>query len=191
MKTQNAVKAAAVLAAAFLAGCAHNKQLKTDNSTQTKPAAAQAAQISAISPVETGEPTMRDASVRSIPELQTVYFDYNSDFLQPSVGAVLKSNAEWLKAHQDIKVQVQGNCDQRGTEEYNLALGQRRAASVRKYYIHMGVSGTRVATISYGKEHPACSEATEDCYKKNRRGETLEALTQNVSSSAVPPAAAQ
>lgn len=191
MKTQDVVKAAAVLTAAFLAGCAHN-QVKTNTSnSQTKPAEASAAQIAATPPVESGEPIMRDATVRSIPELQAVYFDYNSDNLKTATTAILRSNADWLKEHADVKVQITGNCDQRGTEEYNLALGQRRAASVRKYYIHMGVSGSRIATISYGKEHPVCSESTENCWKQNRRGETLEALSQNVSSSAVPPASAQ
>ena len=191
MKTQNAVRAAAVIVAAFFAGCAHNQVKKNSSNTQSKTAVASAAQIVVVPPVETGEPTMRDATVRSIPELKTVYFDYNSDYLEPAATVILGSNTEWLKAHEDVKVQVQGNCDQRGTEEYNLALGQRRAASIRQFYMHMGVSGGRIATISYGKLHPVCSESGENCWQKNRRGETLEALSQNVSSSAVPPASAQ
>jgi len=79
------------------------------------------------------------------------------------------------------RVQVAGRCDQRGTVAYNLALGQRRATSVRDYYIKLGVSGGRVATISYGKEDPVCEEASEECWSKNRTATTLKATPANIS----------
>jgi len=71
-----------------------------------------------------------------------------------------------------VRVTVEGDCDERGTREYNLALGARRANAVKEYLVSLGVSAARVETISYGKEHPVCSESTEDCYAQNRRGVT-------------------
>ena len=77
-----------------------------------------------------------------------------------------------LKEHSDWEALVEGHCDERGTTEYNLGLGQRRAAAVRQYYMTLGLDGGRIATISYGKEQPVCTEHTEDCWAKNRRGVT-------------------
>jgi peptidoglycan-associated lipoprotein len=71
-----------------------------------------------------------------------------------------------------VKVTVEGDCDERGTREYNLALGARRANAVKEYLVSLGVSSARVDTISYGKEHPICTESTEDCWAQNRRGVT-------------------
>lgn len=179
MKNQMLVRTTAMgLAAVLFTGCAH-KSVKSGMRTN----AASGDQIASASPIEAsrGEPDLRNDSTLSIPELKTVYFDYDSDHLKPEARAVLASNAGWLKEHDDRRVQIAGNCDQRGTVEYNLALGQRRAASVREYYIHMGVSGGRIATISYGKEHLVCQESTEACWQKNRRAETLEAVSKNIS----------
>jgi peptidoglycan-associated lipoprotein len=179
MDTRQVVKPAAVVISCALwlgAGCAHppvKKSLQT-NALAAPPLAA-AAPIAAPD----AEPSMRGETMVSIPELKAVYFDFASDDLKPSAQAVLQGNVEWLKSH-DVRIQVAGNCDQRGTVEYNLALGQRRAAAVRSYYIHMGVAADRVATISYGKERPVCAEATEACWKLNRRADNLEAVVQNV-----------
>jgi len=79
----------------------------------------------------------------------------------------MKANAEWLKANPKTKVRIEGNCDERGTIEYNQALGQRRATSAKKYLTDMGVSAKRISLISYGKEKPVCKESTEDCWQKN------------------------
>ena len=117
-----------------------------------------------------------------------MYFDFDSDYLQPEARAVLQRNAEWLKEH-DVRIQVAGNCDQRGTVEYNLALGQRRASAVRTYYVHMGVSADRIATISYGKEQPVCTQATEDCWQRNRRADSLEAVVRDVDVAELPASA--
>ena len=81
----------------------------------------------------------------------------------------MKANAEWLKANPNVKVKIEGNCDERGTIEYNQALGQRRAASAKKYLTDMGISGKRISLISYGKEKPVCTQSTEECWQKNRR----------------------
>ena len=123
------------------------------------------------------EPSVRGDVMEAIPSLETVHFDFDSSTLGAEALAILAKNAQWLKDHEDALVQVAGHCDQRGTDAYNLALGQRRAKAVRDYYMSLGVEGRRVATISYGKEKPLCSEDTEDCWQKNRRGETLMALS--------------
>ena len=126
------------------------------------------------------EPDVRDASLRAVPELKTVSFAYDSDRLDEDARAVLRANADWLKAHADLKIQVAGHCDQRGTVAYNLALGQKRAEAVRGYYAALGVEKSRTATISYGKERPLCAEMNDACWTRNRRAETLEAVEAKV-----------
>ena len=130
------------------------------------------------------EPDVRDMSLRAIPELKTARFDYDSDRLDAEARTTLRGNAEYLRAHAGVKVQVAGHCDQRGTVAYNLALGQRRARVVRDYYAASGVDPARVATISWGKERAACSEEAESCWSRNRRAETLEAVSLTVAGAA-------
>ncbi len=119
------------------------------------------------------EPDARGLTARAIPELLEIRFAYDSDALEAAARAVLKANAAYLKARPSIDIQIAGHCDERGTEAYNLALGQRRARTVRDFYRHLGVDGARVATISYGRERPACHETGESCWATNRRAETL------------------
>ena len=102
-------------------------------------------------------------------DLQPVYFDFDRSFIRDEAKAVMKTNAEWLKAHPQSNIKIEGNCDERGTREYNQALGQRRAANAKKYLTDMGISGRRILLVSYGKEKPACTESTESCLQKNRR----------------------
>ena len=101
--------------------------------------------------------------------LRPVYFDFNQAFIEAGAGEIMKANAEWLKAHPKIKVRIEGNCDERGTHEYNQTLGQRRAASAKKYLTDMGISGQRISLLSYGKEKSSCTDSTESCWQKNRR----------------------
>ncbi len=112
----------------------------------------------------------------SVPDLKAVYFDYNRAELRPEARAGLKANAAVIKAvlsrASGVQVRVEGHCDERGTVEYNLALGQRRANAVRDYYATLGIPRTALATISYGEERPVCSQADENCWSRNRRGET-------------------
>ncbi len=105
--------------------------------------------------------------------LQPIYFDFDKSFIRDDAKSVMKANADYLKANPKVKVKIEGNCDERGTKEYNQALGQRRAASAKKYLTDMGVSGNRISLISYGKEKPVCSESTEDCWQKNRRDDLV------------------
>ncbi len=103
--------------------------------------------------------------------LQTVYFDYDSSTLNTDAMAVLRENAAKIKQVPGKMVQVAGHCDDRGTQEYNLALGERRALAVRTYLIQTGVPGERLLTISYGKEAPAVPGSGEAAWAKNRRAE--------------------
>ncbi len=103
--------------------------------------------------------------------LQTVMFDFDSSALRPDAMATLKDNADKIKAVPGVIVQVAGHCDERGTQEYNLALGERRALAVRNYLIQLGVSGDRLVTISYGKEFPAVQGNNEAAWAQNRRAE--------------------
>ena len=104
-------------------------------------------------------------------ELQTVYFDFDSAVLRPDALATLDKNAAKLRARGgDGLIQIAGYCDERGTQEYNLALGERRALAVREYLIKMGVPGSRMITISYGEEVPANPGHDESAWAQNRRG---------------------
>ena len=101
--------------------------------------------------------------------LQTVYFEYDSTDLSDSARRILRNNADWLKAHADVSVLVEGNCDERGTIEYNLALGQRRADAVRGYLTSLGLTRSRARIITYGEERPIDSGHNESAWAKNRR----------------------
>jgi len=106
-----------------------------------------------------------------IPELQTVYFDYDASAIRPDQEIVLRDNAQYLLAAPAVRVEIQGHCDERGTEEYNLALGERRALAIRAYLTAAGVEPERVFTISYGEAVPAAEGSTEAAYSQNRRAE--------------------
>jgi len=103
--------------------------------------------------------------------LQTIYFDYDSSSLRPDALSTLRDNAEKLKKVPNVLVQIAGHCDERGTQEYNLALGERRALAVRDHLIQLGISGDRLVTISYGEEDPAVPGHDESAWSKNRRCE--------------------
>ena len=107
--------------------------------------------------------------------LKPIYFDFDRSFIRDDARSVMKANAEWLKANPKVKVRIEGNCDERGTIEYNQALGQRRAAAAKKYLTDLGIASNRISLISYGKEKPVCSEQTEECWQKNRRDELVAA----------------
>lgn len=102
---------------------------------------------------------------------EPIYFDYDSYALRPDALATLQRSAEFIKTQPAIIIQIEGHCDERGTQEYNLALGERRALAVRDHLIRLGISGDRMVTISYGKERPAVEGHNEAAWSKNRRCE--------------------
>lgn len=102
-----------------------------------------------------------------------VFFDYDSSVVTSEGQRTLERQAAWLKQYPNVNVTVEGHCDERGTREYNLALGERRANAVKDYLVSLGVPSGRVNTISYGKERPAVLGSSEDSYAQNRRGVTV------------------
>jgi peptidoglycan-associated lipoprotein len=101
--------------------------------------------------------------------LGDIHFGYNDATIQPQDNEILKGNADYLSKNAGTRVQIEGHCDDRGSEEYNLALGARRAQAAKDYLSTLGISGDRMTTISYGKELPLCTEETDDCWAQNRR----------------------
>src|SRR5262245_3939305 len=101
--------------------------------------------------------------------VQTIYFDFDKSDIRPDQVWRLEGNASWLKQHRGLKFTIEGDCDERGSEEYNLALGDRRANRAKEFLINESVDPSSIKTITYGEERTVCREATEDCYQKNRR----------------------
>jgi peptidoglycan-associated lipoprotein len=100
--------------------------------------------------------------------VKDVYFDYDKSNIRPSEASKTEGNVAFFHEHPDVKVVIEGHCDERGSEEYNIALGTSRAETVKHELIQRGVSPDRIRTISYGKEKPFCSQDNEDCWQKNR-----------------------
>lgn len=152
----------------FLAGCPH--RMKTAEATSAPAAIAAQPEQKTQALYEIGTDWTK------VPELASVPFEYMKADLKPEARANLKTNAALLKRviekNPGLRVRAEGNCDQRGTEEYNMALGQRRAEAVRHYYVAMGIPRKSIDTISYGKERPVCRDSTEACWSQNRRGDT-------------------
>jgi peptidoglycan-associated lipoprotein len=101
--------------------------------------------------------------------LVEIYFDFDSYDLRADARKMLQAHAAWLKANPAARVEIEGHCDERGTTEYNLALGAKRARSARDYLVTLGIAATRISTTSYGEELLVCKEKTDECYQKNRR----------------------
>jgi len=102
-----------------------------------------------------------------------VFFAYNSDVLSSEGQATLQRQAGWLKQYGNVRIVVEGHCDERGTREYNIALGERRATATKNFLVSLGVAADRVSTISYGKERPAVVGNDESAWSQNRRGVTV------------------
>ncbi len=102
-----------------------------------------------------------------------VFFAFDSSAISPDSAEILDTQVNWLKKHENVNVIVQGYCDERGTREYNLALGERRANAVKQYLVSHGISASRISTISYGKERPAVLGNNEAAWAQNRRSVTV------------------
>jgi peptidoglycan-associated lipoprotein len=162
MKFSTALKFAAVAATLALAGC------------ETKPPANTAPPPETMSNSNTTTSSIIPGSAEDLKVNvgDTVHFDYDKYAVTDEDRGVLQRQAAWLAKYPQVRVTIEGHCDERGTREYNLALGARRANAVKEYLVSLGVSSQRVDTISYGKERPICTESTEDCWAQNRRGVT-------------------
>lgn len=98
-----------------------------------------------------------------------IYFEFDKSTLTPMAQDTLMRHAAWLRENADVTVTIEGHCDERGTNEYNLALGDRRADSAKAFLVDLGIAASRLTTISYGEERPLCMQKTEECWAKNRR----------------------
>lgn len=168
------------VAAMMAAGCAKEEVVKKDEPVvqQQTVKPQQQEPVKQVEPVQQAvkeEPKQEEATAAKAAEvvtLETVYFDFDKSDLRQDARDTLSKNAEvLLKAAADAKIQVAGNCDERGSDEYNLALGERRAKSVAKYLETLGVKADRISTISYGKEKPAVQGHDEAAWAKNRRAD--------------------
>ena len=101
--------------------------------------------------------------------VEDIYFEFDRSTLTSESQEILRKKAKWLEANRDVKVVIEGHCDNRGTNEYNLALGDRRAASTKEFLINLGISPSRMVTISYGEERPLMQGQNEEAWAKNRR----------------------
>jgi peptidoglycan-associated lipoprotein len=101
--------------------------------------------------------------------LKDVFYEFDRYDLNADARTTLRANADWLRSNPSAKVEIEGHCDERGTNEYNLALGAKRAQAAREFLSTLGIPAERLSTISYGEEIPVCQEHSEDCWRKNRR----------------------
>ena len=148
----------------FTVGC----QKKTV--TQAKapaPAPAAAAEPAEKQPAPA---TMKPAETSGMIMQEDIFFDFDKSTLTPAAQDNLMRKAAWLRDNPDATVTIEGHCDERGTNEYNLALGDRRADSAKAFLVDLGIASSRLTTISYGEERPLCMQQTEECWAKNRRG---------------------
>jgi peptidoglycan-associated lipoprotein len=125
----------------------------------------------AASPAQTPRPSPRE--FMAVAALKEVYFDFDKYDIRPEDAKTLDANATWLKSNAENLVLIEGHCDERGTNEYNLALGERRAKATMNYLVSQGIQANRITIISYGEERPVCNEKTEACWAKNRRANFL------------------
>ena len=165
LKLSNAMKFAGLAAVLALAACT------------TKPKTAEEAPPVAPPPAETSSAVQSSIVAGSIQDFRvnvgdTVHFDYNEYNVTDEDKGILQRQSTWLQRYPQVRVTVEGHCDERGTREYNLALGARRANAVKEYLVSLGVASARLDTISYGKERPICTESDENCWAQNRRGVT-------------------
>jgi len=175
-----------LVAAVVLSGCAKRPATTqaaapapTGSATTTAatpaPAPVQSAPPTAATttpaPSTTARPAVQDFA--AVPELADVFFDFDKYDIRPGDAKTLDANANWLKSNPNHLMLIEGHCDERGTNEYNLALGERRAKSTMNYLVSQGVQANRITIISYGEERPQCTEHNEACWAKNRRAHFL------------------
>jgi len=177
-----------LLAGLMITGCA--KRPATTAASAAAPAPAPSAPAPAPAPSAAAPPALAPAPAASaapaaqtprpapkefmaVAALKEVYFDFDKYDIRPEDAKTLDANAAWLKSNADNLVLIEGHCDERGTNEYNLALGERRAKATMNYLVSQGIQANRITIISYGEERPVCTEKTEACWAKNRRASFL------------------
>jgi peptidoglycan-associated lipoprotein len=162
---------AALIIAGLAAGCA------TQSNQESSPAPAPAPSAMSSTPGARATPGTSVAGVPSraavMPQARSVYYEYDRSEIKPDGAKVVDANAQYLRDHPELKVKVEGNADERGSREYNLALGQRRADAVSKRMTILGIPADRIETVSYGKEKPKATGHDESSWSENRRSDIL------------------
>ncbi len=164
-----AVRLALIPLMVVAVGC--SKKQKSDTAMEATPSV----QTEATPAIESTPLSFDAAGSDSgkIDGLSTVFFDYDKATISAGAKKALHGNADWLKKNAAVKIQIEGHCDSRGSIEYNLALGERRANAVKSYMTSLGIAGSRMSTISYGKEKPLMTAESDEAYAKNRRANFL------------------
>lgn len=167
-----------------VAGCATETAKKPEPTSRSSGVAAapSTGRAPAEKPVVSSNPSSSASSLDALRQgksavdgpMKSIYFAFDSFSLTADARQVLGANAAWLKANPGSTVEIEGHCDERGTTEYNLALGAKRARSAMDYLVSLGVNPARIKTTSYGEELPSCRESTEACYLDNRRARFVE-----------------
>ncbi len=121
-------------------------------------------------PPKAAEPTLQQLFDKGVKD---AYFDYNKADVRTDARDALSQTAQFLRSYPQVKVVIEGHCDERGSTEYNLALGDRRAAAAKQFLASLGIAADRMESVSYGKERPFCSASTEECYQQNRRAHII------------------
>jgi peptidoglycan-associated lipoprotein len=140
--------------------------------TSTAPGATAAPGAGSAPGAAPGTPP-RPSEFSPVAALKDIHFDFDRSDIRPGDAQILDANAAWLKSNPNNLVLIEGHCDERGTPEYNLALGERRARAALSYLVSQGVQAGRITVISYGEERPQCTEKTEACWARNRRDRFL------------------
>ncbi len=192
----------AILGFLLLGGCA-KKQVRQEAETPTRPSSTKVTSVkepvkpaqprvreTKPIPAPTPTPPARTGAAEPAPEkpvteerglakettpgLQRIHFDFDKAVIRPDAREVLKQNAEYLLANPGVRIRIEGHCDERGTTEYNLALGERRAKAAYQYLMDLGIDPNRMTIISYGEEMPLDPRHNEEAWAKNRRAEFVE-----------------
>ncbi|MEA1970403.1 MAG: OmpA family protein [Thermodesulfobacteriota bacterium] len=151
----------------FVAGCAKEQTVKSDAGlTQAQQSAEKA---TALEEQALKEKALKEKMLAEAAAFQDIHFDFDNYDLKPESRELLEKLADWLSEHGDFEATIEGHCDNRGTAVYNLALGERRAEAAKAYLVNLGVTGTKITTISYGEELPADPRDCEEAWAKNRR----------------------
>jgi peptidoglycan-associated lipoprotein len=165
-----------VAAAVLLAGCASTPQVESKAGVEDRtPTAATQQGGAAVTPVAPTAGQQADPlkDPKNILSKRSIFYDYDKYDVKDEYKPLLEAHGRYLAQNRSAKMLIQGNCDERGSREYNIALGQKRADGVKKMLLLMGAQESQVESVSLGEEKPRCTEQTEDCYSQNRRSDLL------------------
>jgi peptidoglycan-associated lipoprotein len=133
------------------------------------------ARVTVAAPAPPPKEPETDYNQLFLQEVKDAYFDFNKADIRADARTALAQTADFLRKYPQIKATIEGHCDERGSTEYNITLGDRRATAVKNYLVQLGISADRLNTVSYGKEKPFCMESNETCWQTNRRGHFVKA----------------